>query len=299
MDWAQYLCLCRREFRARRSFALASCYLVFSLMLYLLLEKPDRPVRGWINDWIDFLLLLFSVIATIGLLAFVADATLLCIRFVGRLSDSASARWSSLMVREWAEALGFTRAPAPERPANPDTPHGMEPTVVPVHRGEALPENVQKAIGYLLSVKAIAAQTNGVGPLIYYPAVVLVLLFLARNRALDNWDWPAGQVISFTVAGAAVVTCGMAVRVAADRARRLALEGLEETLHQARRETQGNDEDPLTKAVKATIAAVRELDGGAYSSISENPVFRAVLIPLATLAGLIPLLGQLGVNVIW
>jgi hypothetical protein len=44
-------------------------------------------------------------------------------------------------------------------------------------------------------------------------------------------------------------------------------------------------------------AWLKLVDEGAYSSFSENPVLRAVLIPLATLAGLIPLLSQLGVNV--
>ena len=172
-----------RRIPCEASLTLASCYLGFSFMLFLLLEKPDRPIRGWLNDWIDFLLLPFSVIATIGLLVFVADATLLCIRFVGRLSDSASAGWSGMVVREWAEALGFARNPAPEQPAHPDTSHGPAATVVPADRGAALPDEVQKAIGYLLGVKAIAALTNGVGPLIYYPAVALVLMFLSRNRA--------------------------------------------------------------------------------------------------------------------
>ena len=295
-DWSRYLRLSRGESRAKRSLTLASCYMSFSLILFLLLEKPDRPVRGSLNNWIDFLLLPLSVIATIGLLIFVADATLLCIRFVGRLSDSASAGWSDMVRREWAEALGFARTPAPEQPAHPDTPHAPA-TGVPADRGAALPDEVQKAIGYLLGVKAIAVLTKGVGPLIYYPAVALMLMFLSRNCALDNWDWPAGLVITFTLAGAAVVACGMALRMAANRARRQALEGLETALHQARRETRGKDDDPLTKAVKATIDEVKAIDEGAFSSISDNPVLRAVLIPLATLAGLIPLLGQLGVSV--
>ncbi len=296
-DWSQYLRLSRGGFRAKRSLILVSCYLGFCLMLFLLLDKPDRPVRGMLNDWIDFLLLPLSGIATIGLLVFVADATLLCIRFVGRLSDSASAGWSGILVREWAESLGFASIPAHEQPVRAETPHAPAATGLPADYAAAFSDEVRKAIGYLLGVKAIAALTKGVGPLIYYPAVTLALMFLSRSRVLDNWDWPAGLVITFTLGGGAVVACGMALRMAADRARQEALDGLETALHQARRKAQGEEDDPLTKAVKATIDEVKLVGEGAYSSFSENPVLRAILIPLAALAALIPLLSQLGVNI--
>jgi hypothetical protein len=65
-------------------------------------------------------------------------------------------------------------------------------------RGAAFPVEVRATIGYLLGVKAIAALTKGVGPLIYYSTVTLVLMFLSRNRTLDNWDWPASLVITLS-----------------------------------------------------------------------------------------------------
>jgi len=101
----------------------------------------------------------------------------------------------------------------------------------------------------------------------------------------------------FTIAGAAVVACGAVLRMAADRSRRDALKGLETTLHRARQQALGRDDDPLTKAIQATIEEVKAVDEGAHSSISQDPVLRAVLIPLAALASLIPLLRQLGIDV--
>ena len=294
LNWSGYLRLSGGDYRLKRSVTLGLCYAIFAVIVSSLLETPDRPVRGTRNDWTDFLLLLFSVIATVGLLVFVADATLLCTRFVGRLWDSVSTGWSGNMVEQWAKAMGFSLPPAAGQNASPDTPREAG---VPEDRPEALPDEVQQAIGYLLGVKAIAALTKGVGPLIYYPAVALVLMFLSRNRALDNWDWPADLVIMFTIAGVAVVACSMVLRMAADRCRRDALRGLQTTLHQARQQALGKGDDPLTKAIQATIEEVKAVDEGAYSPISQNPVLRAVLIPLATLAGLIPLLRQLGVNV--
>jgi len=293
-DWSGYHRLSGGDYRLKRSVKLGLCYALFAVSVSSLLDRPDRPIRGTLNNWTDFLLLSFSVIATGGLLVFVTDATLLCTRFVGRLSGSASTGWSGTKVEECAKAMGFVRPPAAGQVASPDNPRAAG---LPADRLEALPHDVQQAIGYLLGVKAIAALTKGVGPLIYYPAVALVLMFLSRNRTLDNWDWPADLVIVFTIAGAAVVACGMALRMAADRSRRHALKGLQTTLHQARQQALGKDDDPLTKAIQATIEEVKAVDEGAYSSISQNPVLRAVLIPLAALAGLIPLLRQLGVNV--
>jgi len=294
LDWPGYHRLSGGDYRLKRSVKLGLCYAIFAWSVSSLLERPDRPIRGTLNNWTDLLLLVLSVIATVGLLVFVADATLLCTRFVGRLRESESTGWSVRMVEERVNAMGFSRPPAAEQNASPDNPRA---TGSPADRLEALPHDGQKAIGYLLGVKAIAALTKGVGPLIYYPAVALVLMFLSRNRALDNWDLPADLVIMFTIAGAAVVACGMTLRMAANRFRRDALKGLETTLRQAHQQALGNDDDPLTKAIQATIEEVKAVDEGAYSSISQNPVLRAVLIPLGALAGLIPLLRQLGVNV--
>jgi len=292
-DWSEYHRLSGGDYRLKRSVTLGVCYAIFAMIVSSLLESPDRPVRGTLNDWIDLLLLGFSVIATVGLLVFVADATLLCTRFVGRLSGSVSTEWSGTKVEEWAKALGFVRPRAAGQDTSHDTPRAAG---LPADRLEALPDDVQRAIGYLVGVKAIAALTKGVGPLIYYPAVALVLMFLSRNRALDNWDWPTDLVIMFTIAGAAVAACGMALRMAADRFRRDALKGLETILHQARQQALGKDDDPLTKAIQATVEEVKAVDVGAYSSISQNPVLRAVLIPLGALGGLIPLLQKLDVN---
>ena len=159
------------------------------------------------------------------------------------------------------------------------------------------PDLWSSAVSSVLGVRLTAKLTSDVGPLIYYPAGALVLMFLSRNRVFDNWDWPMFLVVIFAIASSAVIACGVSLRVTADRARRHAIKCLEKTLTHARHLASGDENDRVTSAVQAAIKHVKEIDEGAYSAVYDNPIIRAVLIPLAGLAGLLPLLGKaLGVD---
>jgi hypothetical protein len=262
--------------RCKRVSVMAGCYLAFAIFLSFFTEQPHRPVRGDLSDKIDFVVVIFSVFTTIALLFFVVDATLLSESLVRKLRDVNPEELSQDKHTKWAETLGFVHS------CGHDTP---------------LSAYAHSAVSRFLGIKLIAKLTKDVGPLIYSPAVALVLLFLSRNRAFDNWDWPPLLVVIFTIGSSAVITCGVSLRVTADRARRDAIKKLDEALVEARQNAHGQHDDPMTKAIKAALSEVKAIDEGAYSSIYENPVIRAVLIPLAGLAGLVPLLGQLlGIN---
>jgi hypothetical protein len=262
--------------RWRRVIMTAACYLVFAAIVSSVTEHPYRPVRGGLSDKVDLAVLYASVIATVALLCFVVDATVLSESLVRKLRDVKSEELSQDKHTKWAETLGFAH---------------------PSGHAAPLSEYTSSAVSRFLGVKLIAKLTNDVGTLIYYPAVALVLLFLSRNRAFDNWDWPPVLVVTFAIGSLAVVACGVSLRITAARARRDAIKKLDEALVEARLNAHGQDDDPMIKAIKAATSEVNAIDEGAYSSIYENPVIRAVLVPLAGVAGLVPLLGQLlGIN---
>jgi hypothetical protein len=240
------------------------CFLVFGTLLSLLLGKPDRPVRGEFSSATDYVLVYFSVIAFVALLFFVVDATLRIERSVRTSLTLDTDQWHADQLKAWAPIREFSTKGA--RPA---------------------------AASCVLGVRLTAQLTSDVGPLIYYPAIVLVLLFLSRNRAFDNWDWPPALVIIFTVGSLAVIACGLSLRLTADRTRRKALKALESWLSEAREAAGDKADDPATKAVQAAMTDVKDANEGAYSSVYDNPVIRAVLIPLAGVAGLLPLIGNL------
>jgi hypothetical protein len=248
---------------------MAVCYLIFGTSLYFLLDMPGRPVRGDFNDATDRVLSMLSVIATVGLLFFVVDATVRAEKFVRTLRKVKSKEWLEEKLNEWAGELGFKQSD-----------------------GAPGADLWSSAVSSVLEVRLTAKLTSDVGPLIYYPAAALVLMFLSRNRVFDNWDWPAFLAVIFAVGSSAVIACGVSLRVTADRARRHAIKCLEKTLSNARQVARGQDNDRVTPAVQAAIDHVKAIGEGAYSSIFDNPIVRAVLIPLAGLAGLMPLLGK-------
>jgi hypothetical protein len=247
-----------------RILIMGACYLLFGIFLTLLLGKPDRPVRGEFSDATDYVLVYFSVIAFVGLLFFVVDSTLRIERSVRTFLNLDVERWHDDQLKAWALIQELKRK-----------------------------DGRAAAVSCVLGVRLTARLTSEVGPLIYYPAIVLVLLFLSRNRAFDNWDWPPSLVIIFAVASLAVIVCGVSLRLTADRTRRKALKALESWLSEARQAAGDKADDPPTKAVQAAISDVKNSNEGAYSSVYDNPVVRAVLIPLAGVAGLLPLIGNL------
>jgi hypothetical protein len=260
--------------RSSRIAVLAALYTVFALSLSSLMDKPDRPVRGEFCDATDHVLLGLGVVATVSLLFFVVDATLVTDRLVRKLRSIEFKQWEVGKLHRTAASLGFAK-----------------------DKDKKYSPSANRTSGHVLGLKLTAELTSDVGTLIYYPAVALVLMFLSRSRTFDNWDWPPILLIIFGVASSAVVACGISLRVTADRARQHMTEELEDELSEARQHADGNTEDQVTESVQAAIDEIKAIDVGAYSSLYSNPVIRAVLIPLAGLAGLVPLIGKaLGVE---
>ena len=166
------------------------CYLIFGTSLYFVLDKPHRPVRGDFSDATDRVLSILSVIATVALLFFVVDATVRAERFVRALREIEPKEWLEEKLKEWAGELGFTHADSPSLSSS--------------------------AVSSVLGVRLAAKLTSDVGPLVYYPAGALVLMFLSRNRVFDNWDWPMFLVIIFAIASLAVIACALSLRPVPD-----------------------------------------------------------------------------------
>src|SRR5260221_10576438 len=78
-----------------------------------------------------------------------------------------------------------------------------------------------------LDVKVLADHTEKVGRMIYYPFVILLLLIIAQNRFLENWDWPIALILVASIIAAYVLYSGFIVRGAAEKVRLMALEDLD------------------------------------------------------------------------
>lgn len=124
----------------------------------------------------------------------------------------------------------------------------------------------------LMKLQLIARLTARIDLFIYYPAVLMALMLLARADYLDNWDFPVGLMIVVGLSAVYVVASAVMLRGASEEARRHVLHeiskrqlaGLEPNTHQY-----------LTQ-IKERIAMLRE---GAFRPYTELPVFRGVALP--------------------
>jgi len=119
----------------------------------------------------------------------------------------------------------------------------------------------------------VADRTQAVAPLIWYPLVVLAVLFAARSPFFDNWTWfPAFFVLS-AINATWAIGGAMFLRRAAEQLRQTALEDLE----LARLSGYRNKEK--RRGFDEVIVEIRGLKKGAFAPLSQQPFIRAIVIP--------------------
>ena len=105
------------------------------------------------------------------------------------------------------------------------------PTIWPkrVLRDAAIQQNMDpKHLGGFLDVKFTAAHTQRVYHLVFFPMIILCLMFIARSSVFDGWTWPPTLVVMFVVNAAIILFCVISIRQAARKVSRLALAELQE-----------------------------------------------------------------------
>ena len=247
--------------RVRRTLPIMAIYWLISITLIVMLGLPARPVRGLLNSWVDRLMLTASVVATIWLLFFVFDATRLCGRLV-----------RVLHVREicWPEALRRKEA---------------------LRQGIAESAKDSAALEHLINVQLVEARTETVGQFIYYPFVMILIMFLSRYHIFDNWCWSMALILGYLITVAMVIYCAFLMRRSAEHMRADALEALRNHLDEVR----GRGPTPGEATVDQIQAMIKEVENanqGAFCKLADNPIIRAVLIPFGGV-GSLALLDQL------
>jgi hypothetical protein len=126
----------------------------------------------------------------------------------------------------------------------------------------------------------ITRRTRVVAKLIYFPFIVISLLVLSRSTFFDNWTMPIGLIIVLGSSVLIVSGCAVLLRNSAEDARRKVLKLLDDDLIRLK-----GDEGRTGQQIEAMIAQVRALNEGAFAPFSQQPVFRALLLPLSTFGG--------------
>ncbi len=212
-------------------------YLFFCLSLVALFCPPIVPSRGPFASAFDFKVIVASGITLMILTFYVVDAIQLNRNFILVFSDGISA-WPPKSFE-----------------------HGRRP---PLSEEQLFPYQ---------NVLLIAKRTEVVARLIWYPIIVITLMFVARLSIFDNWTWPPMLVLMFGLNGSWAIGSAVLLRRAAERLRTVALESLQ------RFRSESYVDETKRRILTELIEEIRDLKKGAFAPLSEQPFVRAILVP--------------------
>jgi hypothetical protein len=130
-----------------------------------------------------------------------------------------------------------------------------------------------------LDVMILAQRTDAIMHLLYYPFVVLTLMIAARNQYFANWDWPLPLLIVFAAHLLYAIYQYAALRNAAEDVRQRAIKLIKIRI------IRYSKNEELHRKLEDMLQEVIDIQNGAFSPFTRNPVVGAVLIPFAGFAG--------------
>ena len=244
--WKHYLLQDRIAARLLRT-AVATVLMVLlgQLAAHAIGDAPIAPHRGELTMTMQNWSTRPAGVAALFLVLFVVDAIALCVCFVHGLRRQ-SANWPTRTLKAFAERTGM--------PAS--------------------------YLGEWIDLEFVARRTRCVGALVYYPFIVLSLLLLARSSFFDDWYTPPSTAVLATLSFAIVLGCAFALRRAAEASRRHALAQMQDAVLRAK--AQGG---VLVDQLETLSTRMRDLREGAFAPYSQQPLLKAVLLPLMTVGG--------------
>jgi hypothetical protein len=234
-----------------RSFTIVRClgrfvvYGLAALIVWLLLNESVEPFRGAVSYWTNQILNFLGVISYGLLVIYVAYTTQLLTRLITLLTGKPT-----------------------------DWPSAAKEHVSRI-QGDAGMDNVDE----FLDIKFIAARSQAVASMIYYPFISLVFIIVSRSSYFDRWQVTWSGVLLFSIHALYAVGCVCLLRRAAEKARGEALNQLHQKLLIA--EATAPNKSPIPQ-LKSIIEYVKNADKGAFASFTRQPVLTAMLLPAGT-----------------
>lgn len=303
--WAEYVC------QGRWTLRLVRCGLWSSVGLFLFWlvggfdAIPPMRSEGARIFYLGSLALNFLSASILTL--FIFDATALCVSFVEGLGQTQT-YWPDEVQRKFKKELGLLveeNAPAAKAAKTAESTEsingatGNQPSAPATTAGGlsaaggAEEQQVDHAaaagegdkpwglLDYWIDLIFIEKHTRSVNTLVYYPFVVIALSILAQSAVFAAY--PGGRLIGVAeVIGLSMIfCCALALRWAAERARRSAEHRFAQELIKA------GDKDPGkgkwgSKQLETLLDRIKNLDGGAFSPLLEQPFIKALLLPIGS-----------------
>jgi hypothetical protein len=117
---------------------------------------------------------------------------------------------------------------------------------------------------------------------LYGPFLIIALIIVSHSPVLANYGRSIPDLITMAVAILIITACGVALRLSAETTRAEARRRLTERLIIAK--GQSNGAQPASQ-MELLLRRIEELREGAFSPFSQQPLVRAMLLPLGSFGG--------------
>ena len=244
--WGTYVWHGQLGTRFARASIGVGAMILLSVILAGFFGWPVVPAhRGPIGQ-VYFWITLASVLAMLFLLFLVADAALYCVWFVWELRNQ-NYRWPTKTTTFFKTKFGFLA----------DFPDDW------------------------IDLEFIALRTKAMSTIIYYPFAAIALMIASRSKIFDNFS-ESVPILATTAAGIAItIGCSIALSRAAETSRKAAIARLNEQITAAN----GAANAGLVAQLSTLLTRVQALDEGAFTPWSQQPLTRALLLPIASYGG--------------
>jgi hypothetical protein len=139
----------------------------------------------------------------------------------------------------------------------------------------------QKVLGDCIDLIFVAKRSKCITTLLYGPFLIIALIVVSHGPVLVNYGRSIPDVITMAMAVLIVTACGVALRLSAETTRAEARRRLTERLMIAKGENSGAEASQL----ELLLRRIEELREGAFSPFSQQPLVRAMLLPLGSFGG--------------
>lgn len=236
-------------------------------------QIPEVPARGSEHRSLVRVTLYAAMLLLPLLIVAVADATVLLTCFVRHLNAGRSF-YPPETIAQFANALGDEHKAlwAQRFCARPE---------------ERSPEGGGFAMHTLLDdwidVHVIARRSVPIARLVIGPFLVLALLVVARSRLFDNWALTPAIAVGVCFYVTMLIGLTVLLKQAAENTRRRALESMQADLRWLA--GSGKPLSDLVEPFKRLIAQVESNQRGAFASYLDQPLLKAMLVPLGGAGG--------------
>jgi hypothetical protein len=237
--------------------------------------RLELPVRGADHRALMGWTQLAAVAAFLVLANAVCEATIVCCLFIRALDRGRSIYPEVVLERAAARLGGADRAAwlrriqaAPELRAEPAT--------------DGPPRH--SLLDDWIDIQVLGERTTIIAALVIGPFVVLTLLMFARSRLFDGFALTSALVALFVLALVILTSVAVALKIVAEQARQRSLTRMREDLRWLR--GAGEPWSALERKFEALIAEVGALRKGAFAPFFDQPLVRAILVPLTGASGI-------------